>query len=84
MLVQESFNPVPIAADGALNLTGSKRIAGFTADISGTITLTINGVAVLTSMPVTAGVYTPMPYELTGTCSLQLAGGARGCAAVAQ
>jgi len=83
MLVQESFVARPVAANGTLTLTGAKRIGGFTADIDGSLTLTINGVAVLTACPVTAGVYLPLPYEIVGASSLTLSGGARGCAAVA-
>lgn len=83
MFIKEIFTPVRIAANGTLNLSGSAGIAGFTADVAGTLTLTINGVVMLTT-PVTAGVFLPMPYAITGTSSIVLSGGAAGCAAVAQ
>lgn len=83
MAVQEIFTPRAIGTDGTLNLTGLRALSGFTADISGT--LTVGGTAVLTALPVTAGVYTPLPYGIpdTGDSSIVLSGGARGCAGVA-
>lgn len=84
MNVREIFTAIPVAANGTLNLTGRTAISGFIADVSGTLTLTIGGVAVLTAIPVTAGVFLPLPFGVpdVGINTLVLAGGARGCASV--
>lgn len=85
MITQELFSPVPIGANGTLNLASFKGLGGFMPDVAGTLTLTINGVAVLSAIPVTAGVFCQLPFAIPpyGTNTLVLAGGAKGAAAVA-
>ena len=85
MITKELFSPVPIAANGTLNLASFSGIGGFIADVAGTLTLTINGVAVLSAIPVTPGAFCKLPFAIPpyGTNTLVLAGGAKGCAAVA-
>lgn len=84
MVVQEFFAPVRVAADGTASLAGRTGIGGFTPDADGTLTLTIGGTTMLSAMPVTAGVYYPLPYAIppAGTSTVVLAGGASGCLAV--
>lgn len=81
MIVQETFTAYPVAANGTLNLAGFRCIGGFIADVSGTLTLTINGVTILSAVAVTAGVFLPLPFAVTGTSSIVLAGGAKGAVA---
>lgn len=84
MINKELFSAVPIAANGTLNLTPFSGIGGFIADVSGALTLTISGVAVLSAVPVAAGEFYKLPFGIPpyGVNTLVLAGGAKGCAAV--
>lgn len=86
--VRERFNPVPMAADSSYSVRG-QHISGFLAKTSGTITVVSRNalgtadVTVVDAVPVTAGVYTPIPIifpagndAINGTVTL--AGGASG------
>jgi hypothetical protein len=75
---QEAYLGQPIGVNGSFS-PGS-FIAGFLAVTSGTLTLRDNqGVIEINAVPVTAGVYTPMPFMTGGPgSSVELAGGASG------
>lgn len=81
MLVQESFAATRVAADGTATLTGRTRLGGFVCDTAGTLTLTINGTTMLNAMDVAEGVFYPLPFDIVGTSSIALGGGAAGCVA---
>lgn len=58
-------------------------IAGFLAVTAGTVTVTkSDGTVVVNAVPVTAGVYTPMPFHVGPRFTIMTAGGASGTAAV--
>ena len=82
--VRERYSPVPVAVNTAVTIT-SNAIGGFACTVSGTITLVANAAdgkpqtTLLSAMPVTAGVYLPLPFYLGkegGTFTT--AGGAAG------
>lgn len=82
--VRESYNPKPMAANVSLDVHGS-ALGGFLAVTSGTLTVTAadalgNGAVVLVNaVPVTAGIYTPIPLDVPATgYTVALAGGASG------
>lgn len=77
--VQEIYAPQPIAANGAATVKGN-QLGGFLCTVSGTLTVTLSDATVIVNaVPVTAGVYTPLPFGLNGlTATVQLAGGAAG------
>ena len=84
MNVRERFNPVPMAANTSYEVIG-QFIGGFLAKTGGTITVTstradgTGSVNYVDAIPVSAGVYTPIPLEFPyrrGTVTL--AGGASG------
>ena len=80
--IQERYTPVPMAANTTFTLSAIGNISGFLAVTSGTLTVVDSlGVTVVAAVPVTAGIYTPMPYRLAGGGGLPtvtLAGGASG------
>ena len=84
MQVRERFNPVPMAANTAYEVKGL-QIAGFLPTVSGTLTVAgkaadgLTAVTFVNAVPVTAGVYVPLPCSFTvpGT-TVTLAGGAAG------
>lgn len=80
--IQERYNAIPMAVDSAVS-PGS-FIAGFLAWTSGTLTLTsATGQTLIDEVPVTAGVYLPLPFSTGGpTAVVTLAGGASGTLAV--
>lgn len=81
--IKERYSPIVLAANGSATLTGS-MVGGFLCITSGTITitgLTDAGASrtIVNALPVTAGVYYPIPFyigEKGGTVTL--AGGASG------
>ena len=87
--VKELGRPQAIAADGSVTL-GGNHVMGFLAAVSGTITVVVkdgsNGtsvqdVTVVDAVPVTAGVYTPLPMDWPAVpqgITVTLAGGAKG------
>ena len=83
--VQEYYAPIPMAADSTLTRNDGTRVAGFLAKVSGTITVaTVSpSVTIVDAVPVTAGVYTPIPFSLPGKgFVVTLAGGAAGTLAI--
>lgn len=79
MYVKERFAPHTIAANSTINLTGD-TVGGFLCKTSGTITITkTDGTVVVSAHPVTAGVYTPIPFYIgTNGGTATTAGGASG------
>ena len=84
--VAERYSPRPVAANGVITDYGVNSIGGFLCVTSGTLTLTnnsnIRGVAepvvLFTNLPVTAGVYYPMPFRVNGGFTLTCSSGASG------
>lgn len=87
-IVRESFRAVAIGVNGSLTLSGG-HIGAFLAKVSGTISITItvgtsSGASVVTivdAVPVTAGIFTPIPATFQSVqdgCVVTLAGGAAG------
>lgn len=76
--IKERYVPKPIGVNG--NVVCGRFIAGFLAVTSGTLTVTDGyGTVLINAVPVTAGVYTPMPFVTGDTRTVvQLAGGASG------
>lgn len=81
-LVQERFVLLAMAANASA-IVGT-QIGGFLATVSGTLTVTdANGSVIVNAVPVTAGVFTPLPFLLpTAKNTVQLAGGAAGTLAI--
>ena len=85
---QEAYVPANIGVNGTFS-PGS-FIAGFLAKTTGTLTVTNSqGTVFLDAIPVTAGVYTPMPFLTggpgpAGNPTVTLAGGASGTLAYGQ
>ncbi len=84
MHVRERFSPKPMAADTSLVINGP-YLGGFLAKVSGTIsvvakdTLGTSDVTLVDAVPVTAGIYTPIPIVVPATgYTVTLAGGASG------
>lgn len=84
MNVRQTFNPVPIAANGNFVVKGT-HIAGFLPTVAGTLTVTgvqpdgITAITFINAVPVTAGIYVALPCDFTVAGSIvQLAGGAAG------
>lgn len=83
-VVQEVFSPALIAANGTF--TGAPAaLGGFVCNTSGTLSMTLGGFPFLTTMPVTAGVYYPLPFAIPAgaTVVVTAAGGAGGILGVA-
>lgn len=84
MQVRERYNPVPIAANGNYEVKGL-HIAGFLPTVAGTLTVAgkaadgLTAVTFVAAVPVTAGIYVPLPCAFTVPGSIvTLAGGAAG------
>lgn len=79
MDVRERFHPVAMDADTEYPLTGI-HMGGFLAKTNGTITVTeVDGTVLVDAVPVTAGIYTPIPCTFQNTGAVvTLAGGASG------
>ncbi len=86
--VKEGGRPLAIAANGSATL-GGNHIMGFLAAVSGTLSVvvqdgsqgTVQSVTVVDAVPVTAGVYTPIPMYWPAVPQgivVSLAGGAKG------
>lgn len=88
--VQESYGPRPMAANAAGVIVGSNggAIGGFLCVVSGTVTLNFGsdntGTTFVDAVPVTAGVFLPMPFEIPpgSYAYATLAGGAKGTFAI--
>lgn len=74
--IQERYTPRSLGVDAVTKVDG---LSGFICVTSGTLTVTReNGTTALNAFPVTAGVYHPIPMDLTSGSTLTLAGGASG------
>ena len=86
MVIQELYKPVLMAANSTYRPPyGTLGVAGFLCAVSGTISVTNErGALIVDAVPVTAGVYTPMPFniDIGDLGSVVLAGGARGTLAI--
>ena len=80
MLVKELFTPLLMAADSSIDFGEGQEaeIGGFLAKVSDTITVTIGGGTVVDEVPVTAGIYTPIPISRAKSVVVTLAGSAEG------
>jgi len=84
MNVRERFRPQPMAIDSNFTIRGP-NVGGFLATVSGTLTLTDpDGTVLVNAVPVTAGVYTPLPFVFSTAqgAIVQLGGGAAGTLAI--
>jgi hypothetical protein len=84
MNVRESFRAQLMEADATAEVGGS-RVGGFLAKTSGAITVTdANGDILVDAVPVTAGIYTPIPFAFFTSAggTVVLSGGASGTLAV--
>lgn len=80
-VVQEYYNPIVMAANSTVKLT-QHQLGFFLAVTAGTISATDQaGTTIINALPVTAGVYYPLPIALGvqgGAASFTTAGGASG------
>lgn len=83
-MVRERFNPIPMGVDSSYVVSGP-HIGGFLAKTSGAITIVTkdslgtSDVTIVNAVPLTAGIYTPIPIifpAIGGT--ITLSGGASG------
>lgn len=83
-MVQESWSYKPLVASGQVAARDG-QLGGFLCSTAGTVTVYDNAAAtgnvMVANMPVTAGVYHPMPFSFTTGCYFVLAGGATGTVA---
>lgn len=73
-----------MAIDSNFTIRGP-NVGGFLATVSGTLTLTDpDGTVLVNAVPVTAGVYTPLPFVFSTAqgAIVQLGGGAAGTLAI--
>lgn len=83
--MRENYTPIVLGVDASTKLTG-RQIGGFLALTSGTLTVVNHdGTTIVNAVPVTAGIYTPLPFSLQGNdavntqlATVTLAGGASG------
>lgn len=70
MNIEEAYKPKPMTADGVV-FSGAGNLAGFICTVSGTLTLKntdTSGDVVVNALPVTAGVYHPLPLTFGAGC----------------
>lgn len=81
--VQERYRPMLMAANATAVVKG-EQVAGFLCKTTGTISVTTNGgILTVDAVPVTAGIYTPLPFFLgINGGTVTLASGASGTLAV--
>lgn len=84
MVVQESFSPVVIVANGAAITQAIGSMGGFCCVNSGSlkVTKTSGGGTIVDTCAVTAGVFLPMPFVFAESWTVTLSGGAAGTLAV--
>lgn len=88
MDVQEVFSPKPLAASAAIIGLDGGSIGGFLCTTSGTVSLNLgidgSGTLIVDAVPVTAGVFLPMPFTIPPGVGMYatLAGGAEGTFAI--
>lgn len=83
--VRERFNPVPMGVNASYTILG-QNMGGFLAKTSGTITVIsttpdgLSSVTLVDEVPLTAGIYTPIPmmFPATAGARVTLGGGASG------
>lgn len=79
--VQEIYNPVVVGVNTTVKLT-QHQTGGFLALTAGTLTIVNQaGVTIVNAVPVTAGVYLPIPFSLGvegSAATVTTAGGASG------
>jgi hypothetical protein len=82
--VRERFNPVLMVANASYPIPGI-YLGGFLAKTTGTITVTapssdgLSTVTLVDAVPVTAGIYTPIPIVFPSAgATVTLSGGASG------
>lgn len=81
--VKELFAAAPMAANTSQYVTGH-NIGGFLATVAGTLTVTmdpgVDGIptVLVNAVPLTAGIYTPIPIMFNRPVTVLLAGGAAG------
>lgn len=82
--VTETFRPQFIGANATVGNLKAGKMGGFLAVTSGTLSaVDVDGNTVLSGIPVTAGVYTPMPFFFeTPIFSFTTASGASGYLAI--
>ena len=83
-MVRERFSPKPMTANATLAINGP-YLGGFLCKVSGTISvvakdaLGTSDVTLVDAVPVTAGIYTPIPIVVPATgYTVTLGGGAAG------
>lgn len=84
MNVQERYTPQLLGVNASYAIRGAS-LGGFLAKTSGTLTIvTSQGATLVDAVPVTAGIYTPLPFALPSSegATLTLGGGASGTLAV--
>jgi hypothetical protein len=82
--VRERYRPQPMSVDASYKVRGG-QIGGFLCKTAGTLTVTAeNGTVLVDAQPLTAGVYTPLPFALPTAegATVVLAGGASGTLAI--
>lgn len=85
-VVSERYSPVVVGVNATVTTTGGNSIGGFLCVTSGVITLSNNAVLAgvpqpvtfFTNLPVTAGVYVPIPFVMRNGYTLVASGGASG------
>jgi hypothetical protein len=79
MIVKERYSPNIMAANATFKLAGPS-VGGFICTVSGTLSITDNNSnAILSSFPVTAGVFHPIPIFIGNNGGvITLSGGAAG------
>jgi len=78
--VIETYKMYDLGADGLHTTTdASENLGGILAKVSGTVTITsAAGTILADAIPLTAGVYTPIPANVGVGATVQLAGSADG------
>lgn len=80
-VIRERYRPQPMAANSTYRILGP-QMGGFLTKTTGTITIVdvVTSVTLVDAVPLTAGVYTPIPISFGGNdgATVTLAGGASG------
>lgn len=82
--VRERYRPQLMGVNATYKVLGA-QIGGFLCNTAGTITITAaDGTVITNAQPLTAGVYTPLPFALPTAegATVVLAGGASGTLAI--
>lgn len=80
-IVQERYHPLAVGVNSSATITGNS-VGGFLAYTSGTIAIVTNDATprtIVTGLPVTAGVWTPIPFYMSHNgATVTTSGGASG------